>query len=392
MRTKKSIIIASSLLCLAVTAPSCKKPGVMSEGGPVASASPKGSARWVAQYRPAGSAQAGAYAALYSLNALSIVSPSIVFVAADYPAPAKAGSAQALVVKTLDGGKTWTELPIPLPGMNSPSLNSISFVDPNVGWAVGVDQDTGKSFVVSTSDGGSTWSVAALDAKMKATSVHVDKEGAIWIVGIAPKPGEDEDSEGGPTDILISTDQGKTFTPSYRVPVSINSMDFLDSKTGWTAGVPASVYHTSDGGRLWDAQITGVERGVTISQGGAAIHKDVGLNGVSFCDPLHGWAVGSAPVSPPSVLLSTSDGGKTWKNLWLTDTEEFSDVHFISPKEGWIICSKGGYVYHSSDSGNSWQVEPVILNVQVPLFRIGAADASHVWAVGGGAIFFREFE
>jgi photosystem II stability/assembly factor-like uncharacterized protein len=65
------------------------------------------------------------------------------------------------------------------------------------------------------------------------------------------------------------------------------------------------------------------------------------------------------------------------------------DVFMLSPTEGWAVPKYAKYIYHTVDGGRFWQSEDISFEQEVPLFRVAAADASHVWAVGGGAIFFR---
>ena len=94
--------------------------------------------RWVAQYRsPASLNYSGANLAVFYYSGISVVSPSVVFVCGDVP---KAGEERVgIVVRTTDGGEHWTEVPIELPRIQIPTLNSIHFISPEVGWTVGVD-------------------------------------------------------------------------------------------------------------------------------------------------------------------------------------------------------------------------------------------------------------
>jgi len=87
--------------------------------------------------------------------------------------------------------------------------------------------------------------------------------------------------------------------------------------------------------------------------------------------------------------LGTSSGGATWAPLWLLQGETLREVHFLNEQEGWAATDNGEYIYHTVDGGHRWLSEDIRFPLRVTFFRIGAADASHAWAVGGGAIIRR---
>ena len=58
---------------------------------------------------------------------------------------------QAPILKTSDGGASWTLQS----GQEAHRLWSVHFVDVQIGWAVGVDQEL-KGIIIRTMDGGST--------------------------------------------------------------------------------------------------------------------------------------------------------------------------------------------------------------------------------------------
>src|SRR5439155_1388369 len=65
-------------------------------------------------------------------------------------------------------------------------------------------------------------------------------------------------------------------------------------KQYWVVGRPGSVVlHSADDGAHWEVQRTG---------------QPLPLDGVTFADEEHGWAVGEL-----GSIIATSDGGKTWK-------------------------------------------------------------------------------
>lgn len=419
MRRMRFYLISIALLLAATVPLSCKKSEGNGKGGPAAHGSPARPYHWVAQYRPAGVAQAGVYGAFYSFNALSVVSPSVVYAAATYPDPQDQDARTPIVAKTTDGGANWTEIKLPNPDKKITRLNAIRFVNPTSGWVAGSD-DNGHGLILGTTDGGANWSITALPTNLTPTSIYTDGGPAFWVGGAAPKPvsndkpvftsspqggakgaksssagkpgsssgskaDSQESNDDGPSDLLFSSDQGSTFAPRYRLPVSIFDLSFVDAQTGWASCNPAAVYHTENGGRTWDAQQTGI----SVTTAGTP-HQLVALAGISFCDHLHGWIAGGTDAPLTGIVESTSDGGKTWNLLWKPVGETINDILFISPQEGWVASTNGLYVYHTTDGGHTWQVEQITNDQKPSINRLGAADSDHVWAAGGGGIFFRE--
>ena len=88
-------------------------------------------------------------------------------------------------------------------------------------------------------------------------------------------------------------------------------------------------------------------------------------------------------------MLGTSNGGLAWHRQWIVADSGVRDVFFINAQEGWAVTDRGQYIYHTVDGGRSWLSEPKVFEQDVTMVRLGAADAQHVWAVGGGAVFFR---
>jgi photosystem II stability/assembly factor-like uncharacterized protein len=345
-------------------------------------------ARWVAQYRsPASLKQQGVNLGFFYYSSISVVSPSVVFVAGDVPGPKGDEDRVNVILRTTDGGQSWTEKTVEQPGLVIPRLNCIYFVSPEVGWAVGVD-GAEKGLLLKTTDAGENWVVSRLDAKQIPMTIFFTDSETGWMGGATHAPGEDEGA-GGPSVILGTTDGGRTWQPHLNTPVSIYDISFVDKTHGWASGTRGAIYHTDDEGRTWNSQRSELEMGdgpVNLSSEGA---KQFGLVGIQFIDAEHGFAAASAEEEDTGRLLATSNGGTTWRRQWIVADSGVRDVCFINQNEGWAVTDRGQYVYHTIDGGSTWMAEPKVFEQDVTMVRLGAADAKHVWAVGGGAVFFR---
>ena len=129
------------------------------------------SAHWIAQYRSPLSAKfAGTNLAAFSYSSISVVSPSVVFVAGDMPDPKNMDERIAVILRTTDGGATWTEQTIEQPNIRIPTLNSICFANASAGWAVGIDSAR-LPIMLKTRDGGATWAFSRIEQQQVPTAV-----------------------------------------------------------------------------------------------------------------------------------------------------------------------------------------------------------------------------
>jgi photosystem II stability/assembly factor-like uncharacterized protein len=344
--------------------------------------------KWIAQYRsPASAKYSGMNLAVFSYSGISVVSPNVVFVCGDTPSARGGDERVAVIVRTTDGGQNWIDTPIELPRIQIPTLNSIHFISPDVGWAVGLDSGE-DGIIVKTTDGGSSWTPTRIGYKEAPTTVFFVDANNGWIGGATPPPGEDE-GIGGPSALLATTDGGSTWQPRYNVPISILRIFFVDKMNGWASGSKGVIYHTEDGGLTWDTQRTEIEMGDGPIDPNGEGAKQFAVRGLQFIDKDHGFAAATATEAQAGRMLVTSNGGAAWRRQWLLPNAGVRDVFFISPNEGWALTDQGPYVDHTVDGGRSWLSEPKVFEQDVTLSRLAGADAGHVWAVGGGAIFFR---
>jgi photosystem II stability/assembly factor-like uncharacterized protein len=348
--------------------------------------------KWVAQYRsPASLSYSGYNLGVFYYTGISVVSPDVVFVCGDMPNPKGGGEERVgVILRTADGGKNWNETTIEKPGMLITSLNSLHFINSDVGWVVGADSGR-DGIVLKTSDGGSSWSVTRLGYKQIPVTVFFSDADHGWIGGASPLPGEEE-GVGGPSAILATNDGGSTWNAQNNIPVSILRIAFADKLTGWASGTNGVIYNTIDGGRTWDRQRTEIEAGDGPVDPHGEGAKKFAIRGLQFIDKDHGFAAAIAAEQQAGRMLVTTNGGTSWRRQWLVNGAGVRDVFFLNPNQGWALTDQGPYINYTVDGGKSWLSEPKVFEQDMTTSRVAGADATHVWAVGGGAIFFRVSE
>ena len=195
-------------------------------------------------------------------------------------------------------------------------------------------------------------------------------------------------------DQVKPTVSGRTRAPGTETPRPppapvVEAFDFIDTEDGWMAfgnSVSSQIMGTSDGGRSW-AELSQVPSGVSsldfISSSQGWMHNGGGLFAtadgggtwqvvnnsdlpdnarVQFVDDTHGWA--TAVIHLGSQVFTSSDGGHTWMSVTPPcQTAWAVDVSFLDTTTGWLVC--GGQpagqwedkeLYKTSDAGESWEL------------------------------------
>jgi photosystem II stability/assembly factor-like uncharacterized protein len=257
-----------------------------------------------------------------------------------------------LILRTDDGGRTWTTQRIATAG----SINDIYFRDKEDGYILT------DSRIFVTADGGRTWREtnrflpsAFGGATPELYSVRFASKKRGWIVGSVSRRDEVVDS------LVLSTDDGGASWTRQRVPAreELIHLDFDGEKRGWIVGAGGVVLGTRNGGETWARQS---------SKTNATLYH------VDFRNERGGWAVGER-----GTILRTSDGGDNWSIVNAPLRSTLLSVQFVNEDEGWIV-GRGGVILRSEDGGQTWvrQDSRTKQNIYA-LFM----DKKNGWAVGG---------
>ena len=147
---------------------------------------------------------------------------------------------------TKDAGRSWQETKLFNNGdfrNLTPEFISIRFSDKKRGLVIGSllnrKDEVVEALVMRTGDGGETWSRVAVPTKREL--FHLDFNGSShgWIVG-----------DGGL--ILATQDGGLTWrTQNSGVTRALFNIDFRDDETGYAVGGGGTIIRTVDGGTTW---------------------------------------------------------------------------------------------------------------------------------------------
>ncbi len=221
-----------------------------------------------------------------------------------------ASGLEGTVLRTLDGGATWTLLPVP--GAEELQFRDVHGFGPDVAFLLSAGEGE-QSRIYKTEDGGSTWTLQFLNLDPAGFFDCFD----FWDAETGVVYG---DSVDGVLYVLTTSNGGETWA---RVPASslpsagAGEGGFAASGTcvaagaegrvwvGTGAGGNARVLRGSNFGRQWDAVAAPVVRG------------DVaGLMSVVMADSKTGVALGGdlrQPDTRTANVATTRNGGETWE-------------------------------------------------------------------------------
>ncbi len=152
-------------------------------------------------------------------------------------------------------------------------------------------------------------------------------------------------------------------------------MKFIDAMTGWIFDDESSgpntpptmkLYRTTDAGRNWNLQL---------------LVDSASRGSMAFLGEGIGWVAGGSSV------FYTSNGGSCWEKRD-TKSSSFSlitDIQAVDSDNVWLTDSPGylhGFVYHSSDAGRTWTKKYDDLFGQKLLST--SIQGSDIWSTGGG--------
>lgn len=235
---------------------------------------------------------------------------------------------------------------------------------------------------------------------------------SLWLVGLACLC------------VTARAQQGWTMTRLGGGGQDLNAVYFLDSKRGWVAGDGGQVWRTEDGGRSWTQQQVGVKESISdlyfrdkengyllageqilsTADGGATwrgTHRfpatefagaQAELYSVRFASKKKGWIVGNlsrGDVVVDSLVLFTADGGATWRRQTVPTRDELIHLDFNGDKLGWIVGDKGT-ILRTTDGGATWT--RLSTRTTATLYHVDFLDDERGWAVGERGTMLRTID
>lgn len=253
----------------------------------------------------------------------------------------------------------------------SKGLNDVSFPTSSIGFAVG-----DSSCVIKTIDGGETWTNVALDPML------VNDFESVYFI-------DNQKGFIGGAEVLLKTNDGgiswsmpEVNHDFFGFPLLVNEIVFTDPLNGFfTAvyeysgdgfGIPtfSFIFKTNNGGENWEP---------IYSSDVLQEHK---FNSISFPSSDLGF------VCDENNIFKTNDAGVTWELIYSEPYPRIYPVVYFFDNNlgfysGWNFMSK---CHRSNDGGSSWL--DISGNDPTPMaFRsLAFTDLNNGFAIGGGAL------
>ncbi len=329
---------------------------------------------------------------------------------------------------TRDGGRTWTQTSMNLDW----SLNGVSLVSPEVGYAVGGGGTAQQGFLVKTVDGGKSWT--QLLPSLTPTAL-IDFPDATHGFGV----GVTSDPEA----VLTTRDGGTTWHEIYRAANPVQALSFVGQRVGYMAtaaqsGQSLTLLKTTDGGRNWDQTASlPIANGVLLGTNPYLNFRDARRGvmqtsiypDVAFSATVDGgktWTVlssqpatpgtfqqfaytsqagyrlltvpGSSQSQPSTVTLArTIDGGRSYDiiHTW-QGSGQGAAVFFLSARVGWVAMQENPYTQNAStivlatrDGGATWTASSTRMTLQdfSTQLEMQFPTAQDGWLMGLGSLY-----
>jgi photosystem II stability/assembly factor-like uncharacterized protein len=257
------------------------------------------------------------------------------------------------------------------------------------GWGIGHGENNLNDHVLRTSDGGATWTDVSPPQRAneagQAAIAEFRGEVLAWVTYHARDVSTDEAA------VVWRTEDGGT-TWAASTPLDMSDMEFYvtsdltfaDDQNGWLmAHVGAGMSHdyvvafaTSDGGLTWSRVVD------PFSIAESNLQQSCLKTGLAFLNPETGWAAGDCQGVAPGVFFQRSDdGGRTWRAQVLPAPPERPDAFErqdgscgtynlapMPPNEVLVAVTCVTYtdtietehfLYASADGGESWEAWPL---------------------------------
>ncbi len=256
---------------------------------------------------------------------------------------------EGLVIKTTDGGDTWTQM--------TPAgtlwLTAISFPNLNTGYVGGWGGN-----LLKTTDGGTTWETIEVQSsiyKISDVEFRDENHGIVSTIG---------------SGVYVTEDGGQTWSSAYGLDTPPKMVAYADENKVFGVGNEDRIYRSTDGGYNWELlYTTGNPENI--------------LLGVYFLNSDYGMAAGDY-----GHVYKTTDGGDNWIQM-IPGYDDLFHTPFIWDEDTTWVSGTPELVYKTTDGGNTW-LPAYAGNYQRAFYRITFTDNYTGYICGSHGVVMRK--
>lgn len=309
-----------------------------------------------------------------------------------------------LMVGTLHTTSTFAGQWEPQTSLSAPILMGVDFLDENVGFVSGGnDEILGEVYM--TTDGGQTWT-GQVDKMQSATFMDIsmanEQEGVAGGLGMfyywggASYMTASTGWQASPTERLLMA--------AYQDVQTLNeSVSVLTGMWGGARSSGTGVAISHDGGKRYEHRDWGVDTAARyswflspetgfVSGGNWPVESKTIVGNGNYRLSEHVRMPYHAKNLPEFAnydgyrgsIAKTEDGGKTFKLVY-DDFDRFyiNQIQFTDENSGWAVAEgpDGAWILHTSDGGNTWD-EKLVKEGSASLMALHMIDDMEGWAAG----------
>jgi photosystem II stability/assembly factor-like uncharacterized protein len=308
------------------------------------------------------------------------------------------------VLKTTDGGQTWT------PIFDQADVITIGAIaldpqDPETIW-VGTGEANANSYsffgngVYRSQDGGVTWEHLGLEETLYISRVRVDPTDGerVFVAatgrlfGTGPNRGVYRTLDGGASwDRVFALTDSTACSDLVMHPDDpdilyagmwerVRGLTYRDS-----GGESSGIWRSRDGGETWSELTVGLPSGPDVGRVGLTICRDV---------PDVLYAIYAAADASFLGVYKSTDGGDTWSGtndwalsgIYSTFGWYFGQIR-VDPTDPGSVFALGVPQYRSTDGGQSWQENGANMHVDHHALEFAPSQPSRVYNGNDGGIY-----
>lgn len=253
------------------------------------------------------------------------------------------------ILRTSDGGKTWTRSPA-----FRDDLYQLRFLNSTTGLVT-----VTNNYAYFTYDGGKTFAFESWTpptvGHLSSYDLYMVSRNVIYSVGNLAT-------------IMKTTDGGRSWQKygGFTFINGFRAITCLDENTCYACGDVAKVVKTTNGGQSWQEQ---------------PVLLNNHLNVIHFLDKDFGFAAGQL-----GALIRTTNGGSNWNPVKTGLKFSIISIRFFDRQHG-VIVSTAGEIAQTTDGGQTWNRVSVDNNGVFELKKAFIKDSKTVFAIQGSSIY-----
>lgn len=273
-------------------------------------------------------------------------------------------ASSAKVMKTTNGGITWTTMTLPV---WSGQPRAICFPSASVGYVAG------DTKIAKTTDYGKTWTALSYVPATNITSAYATSENTCYF--------------GGSAKVYYTTDGGTNFSASPTVGTGPSSLFVTSNGTVFRAGGSGGIYKSTNGASSFSTNINTKTANINST-----------IPSLYFSDNNTGYAVGLQTTSMINSIIKTSDGGTTWSNYPLGTTSTVNtkgaNAVCIPASVGYVVgtisnAANDIYIRKTTDAGATFSIDTVGAR-NIDYYGVAVTPRGDVYVAGNGSILIRK--